>query len=154
MEGLTARYRATVIIIAAQIVIISALAGAAWFDVFNFDATASVSTVTILWVAVIFIAVGSFVLRRTFFTWEKLTDTALLKGKKGLIKYLQTGAIILCAAATAIAAVGLAITILSGDKFQLLRAAAIALIVCLINFPRRRIWEKVVGNLEKFETQR
>ncbi|MGI8466903.1 MAG: hypothetical protein ACR2N3_00435 [Pyrinomonadaceae bacterium] len=151
MEQLAANYRVTVIIIAAEIMTIIALTVAAWFDIFKFESAASPSTITTLWIAIIFIAVGSFILRRAFFNWEKLADTILLKGKSGLIKQLQSNAIILSALAEIIAIIGFVITALTGDKFQTLRASAIALIVCLINFPRRRVWEKVVESLEKLD---
>ena len=154
MDELKSRYRTAVIIVAAQVATIAALTAAAWFDVLTIETTASPATITALWVAVIFIAVGSFGLRRAFFNWEKLTETALLKGKSGLIKKLRSNAVILSALAEIIAVLGFAIFILSGDKFQMLRAAAIALIVCLINFPRRNVWEKIVGNLEKLAVQR
>ncbi|MGI9034841.1 MAG: hypothetical protein ACR2GD_02265 [Pyrinomonadaceae bacterium] len=153
MEQLAAGYRQTVIIIAAEIMTIIALTVAAWFDVSKTEFAALPLTITMLWMAIIFIAVGSFVLRRTFFNWERLTNTMLLRGKSGLIKQLQTNALILSAIAEAIAVIGFVIAILTGDKFQMLRAAAIALIVCLINFPRRKVWENVVGNLEKLEAQ-
>lgn len=155
MNELKSRYRATVIIIAAQISTIIALTAAAWFDVFTFESAASPSTITALWVAVIFIAVGSFALRRAFFNWEKLTETALLKGKSGLIIKLQSNAVILSALAEIIAVLGFVMTVFSGgDKSQMLRAAAIALIVCLINFPRPGVWEKIVGRLENLAVQR
>lgn len=154
MEELKNRYRTTIIIIGVQILVIIALTTAAWFGVFNFESTTQPTTITILWTAIIFIAVGSFLLRRTFFNWEKLKNTALLKGVSGLIKQLQSNAIILSAIAEAIAIIGFVITALTGDKFQMLRAGIIALIVCLINFPRLGVWEKIIANVEKFETQR
>ena len=142
-----------VIIVAAQIAIIIVLTAMVWFDVFRFDSSASASTVTTLWTAIIFIAVGSFVLRRAFFNWEKLTETTLLKGISGLITKLQSNALILGALALVIAIIGFVISSLTADRFQMLRAAAIALIVCLINFPRRVVWEKIIGKLDTLDAR-
>ena len=153
MDELKAKYQTTAIIVAAQIVMIVVLTIVAWLDILTSESTASASTVTSLWVGIIFIAVGSFILRRAFFNWEKLTNTILLKGKKGLLAQLQSNAIILSALAELIAIIGFAIAIISADKYQMLRAAAIALIVCLINFPRRKVWASIVGNLEKLDFQ-
>ena len=127
---------------------IIALTAAAWLGVFNFQFTTQPTTVTALWTAVIFIAVGSFLLRRTYFNWEKLKNTALLRGQ------LQSNAIILSAIGETIAIIGIVITAFTGDKFDMLRAGIIALIVCLINFPRLGVWEKIAANMEKFEMQR
>ena len=154
MDELSAKYRGTTIIIGIQIATILALAAAAWFDIFHFEPSISASTVTILWVAIIFIAVGSFLLRRTFFNWEKFADTALLKGKTGVINQLRANALILASFAEAIAVLGFLIAALTGDSYQMLRAAAIAIIVCLINFPRRGIWAKIIESLEKLDYRR
>lgn len=151
MDELKAKYQVTVIIIAVQIAMILALTTLAWFSVYKFETTPTASTVTTLWIAVIFLAVASFLLRRVFFNWEKLTNTFLLKGKTGLINQLRVNTLILISFAVAIAVIGFVITALTGDEFQMLRAAAIALIVCLINFPRRTVWEKIAANLEKLD---
>ena len=151
MDEISAKYRITAIIIAAQIVTILVLTVLAWFGLFSFETTPAASTITALWIAIIFVAVVSFILRRSFFNWEKLTNTTLLKGKKGLITQLQSNAIILGAFAEAIAIIGFIITAYTGDRFQMVRAAAIALIVCLINFPRRKVWENIVSSLEKLD---
>ena len=154
MNELKSRYRATLFIIAAQIIVILALTVIVWFDVFEIEAAASAATVTALWVVIIFIAVGSLVVRRVFFNWEKLTETALLKGISGLLSKLQSNAVFLSALAVVVAVLGFIISSFGGDKFQMLRAAAIALIICWINFPRRRVWEKIVGNLENLDVRK
>lgn len=154
MDELKSRYRTTIIICAVQILTVITLTVTSWFNLFNFEPITSPSTITTLWIVVIFIAVGSFILRRVFFKWEKLTDTFLLKGKKGLMSRLQSNTVILSALAETIAILGFIITSLSGDKFQMLRAAAISLIVFLISFPRLSVWEKIVGTLEKLDIQR
>lgn len=153
MDELNAKYRQAAIIITAEIIIVIVLMAVAWFGIFSFESTASASTVTALWVAIIFAAVGSFILRRVFFNWEKLTNTVLLKGISGLISHLRLNAIILSTFAVVIAIIGFIITAFTGDGYQMLRATAIALIVNLINFPRRRVWEQIVGKLEKLDAR-
>jgi hypothetical protein len=73
----------------------------------------------------------------------------LLKGVAGLLGTLQNTAIILSVFATLIAIVGCVITFLTGESFETLRAGIVALIVFLINFPRKSVWEKIVAGMEK-----
>jgi hypothetical protein len=88
-------------------------------------------------------------LRRTFFRWDRFKDITVLKGVSGLLKTLQTQAIILGALAMMPAIVGSVITGLTGEKFEVIRAGIVSLIVFLINFPRKPVWEKIVVGMEK-----
>lgn len=101
-----------------------------------------------LWVAALFAALGTFIIRRMLYRWERLRDIALLKGVSGLIKTLFVNSMLLAAMAEIVAVIGFIISTLTGDAFEMLRAAIIALVVFLINFPRKSIWEKIVKNLE------
>jgi Flp pilus assembly protein TadB len=101
-----------------------------------------------LWIAVVFIAVGTFVLRRMLNQWERLKNIKLSKGISGLLTTLQTNAIVLGAVAETIAVIGFLIAVLGGIKSDMFRAGAVALIVFLINFPRKSVWKKIVANLE------
>jgi H+/Cl- antiporter ClcA len=143
------RYRSTVIVIVFQIFTVIALIIAAWFVAQTSENSITNQSLTTLWVAVLFIAVGAFVLRRLIFNWERLKNTALLKGIKGLIQKLQINSIILGAIAEIVAIMGFLIAVLSGNKWDVFRAGAIALVVFLANFPRKSNWEKIVANLEK-----
>lgn len=142
------RYKTTAIIVGVQIFSTILLIVAAWF-LSSLDNSITQQAISALWMMVLFIAVGTFVLRRFLFSWERLKTTALLKGVQKLISTLQINTIILCAFAEIIAIIGFLVATLSGDKFQMFRAGAVALIVFLMNFPRKSIWEKVVANLEK-----
>lgn len=143
------RYRTTTIVIAFQIFTVIVLIVAAWFAAQNSNNSVSDQTLTTLWVAVLFIAVGAFLARRMLFGWERLKNTVLLKGVKGLIQTLQTNAIILGVIGEIVAIMGFLIALLSGNKWEMFRAGAIALVVFLANFPRKKVWEKIVSNLEK-----
>lgn len=143
------RYRATVFIIAAQFLLIVILIAFSFLITPNAGNGISTETLRTLWVVVIFIAVGTFLLRRMFFRWDRLRDTALLKGVKGLLRTLQSNAIILTALAETIAIIGFVVAILSGEKFDTLRAGIVAVILLAINFPRKSVWEKIVANLQE-----
>lgn len=118
------------------------------FFVADESRTENASALMPLWVAIIFIAIATFVLRRALTRWERLRDAKLLKGFAGLFSTLQTNSIILGALAEAIAVVGLVISILSGSKFDAARAGAVALVVFLMNFPRKSVWQKIAASLE------
>ena len=142
------RYRATVFIFIAQIFFTFVLIAAALFLASKIEVSDPTQNLSTLWVAVVFIAIGGFVLRRVFFNWERLKNIKLIKGFSGLLKSLQTSTIILGGIAELITVIGLVITIFSGNNFDILRAGAVALIVFMINFPRKSVWSKIVNNLE------
>jgi hypothetical protein len=142
------RYRATVFIVLAQICFTFMLIAAAFLIVSKIESSDPEQNLSTLWVAVIFIAIGSFVLRRLFFNWERLKNIALLKGFSGLLKSLQTNTIILGGIAEIIVVIGLIISVYSANSFDILRAGAVALVVFLINFPRKNVWMKIMTNLE------
>lgn len=143
------RYRAAVFVIIFQIFTVVALIVAAWFVAQYFDNSITSQSIMTLWAAVLFIAVGAFVLRRMIFSWERLKNTTLLKGIKGLIQSLQINTIILGVMAEIVAILGFLITTLSGNKWEMFRAGIVSLVVFLTIFPRKSAWEKIVANLEK-----
>lgn len=143
------RYRTAAIIGLAQIALTVLLAIAASFVVSRTDVTEANDSVTALWVAILFIAVGSFVVRRLFFGWERLKNASVLGGIPGLLKTLQTNSLILGAFAETIAVIGFVITMFTGSSFDMFRAAAIALIVFLITFPRKKVWKAIVVSLQE-----
>ncbi len=143
------RYRTTVFVIVFQIITVIALIITAWFVAQTSENSITNQSLTTLWVAVLFIAVGAFVIRRLIFSWERLKNAALLKGIKGLIQKLQINSIILGVIAEIVAIMGFLIAVLSGNKWEMFRAGAIALVVFLANFPRKSTWKKIVANLEK-----
>jgi hypothetical protein len=143
------RYRTAAFVVLAQIIFTLLLIPVAWFMAVNVENAISPKSVNTLWVAILFIALGTFVLRRMLFRWDRLRDVVLLKGIDGVLATLQTNAIILGAMAEIIAILGFLIAAMGGMKFDMFRAAVVALVVFLINFPRRGIWEKVVSSLEK-----
>ncbi len=149
LADLETRYRTTVIIFAAQILSSVILTLVALFLAPKTNDSISPDLLRTLWIVIIFIAVGTFILRRFFLRWDRLRDIALLKGIKGLLKTLQTNAIILSVFVETIVIIGLIVTFLSGDKYEILRAGFVALILFAINFPRKKVWEKIVLGLQE-----
>lgn len=143
------RYRIAVFVIIFQIFTVIALIVGAWFVAQNSENSITSQSIMTLWTAVLFIAVGAFALRRLIFNWERLKNTTLLKGIKGLIQSLQINTIILGVLAELVAILGFLITVLSGNKWEMFRAGIVSLVVFLTIFPRKSAWEKIVANLEK-----
>lgn len=146
LAELEKRYTITVYIVSAQIFSAFVLLVVAW--VLASEKAEAEQSFLALWLAILFIAAGTFVLRRRLFHWERLKNTTLLKGVPGVIALLQTNAIVLSVFAEIILILGFIIATLNGNFFDMLRASGIALIVFVLNFPRRSIWEKIVSNLE------
>ena len=142
------RYRTTVFIIAGQIILTITFVVVAWIIAPSIQTNVSSNNLMPLWVGALFIAIGTFVLRRVLFRWDRLRDIVLLKGISGLLQNLQRNAILLSAMAELIALIGFVIAVMSGNPYEMLRAGAISLVVFLINFPRKPVWEKIVANLE------
>ncbi|HNQ14889.1 MAG TPA: hypothetical protein PKM58_04950 [Pyrinomonadaceae bacterium] len=142
------RYRAAAVIGVAQIAFTVLLAGAAWFVVRRTEVVEDNKSVTTLWILIAFVAIGSLLLRRLFSGWERLRNAALLGGISGVLKKLQTNSLILGMFAEVISIIGFVITIFTGSSFDMFRAAAIALIVFFVAFPRKIVWKKIVANLQ------
>ncbi len=149
LNALERRYRTTTLIIAAQIVFTIILTAAVWLFAPPIVNSISDKTLMTLWMLIIFLAIGAFLLRRVFFRWERFKDIALLKGVSGLLATLQVNAIILAVFATLLPIVGGVITTLTGSTFEIIRAEIVALIVFAINFPRKSVWTKIVAATEK-----
>ncbi|MCA1624330.1 MAG: hypothetical protein LC778_11140 [Acidobacteria bacterium] len=143
------RYRITTLIVAGQMTTTLVLAIVGWIYAGNSESAINSKSLIPLWIAVLFIGVGTFLLRRILFKWERLKDITLLKGFSGLFATLQTNSIILGSLAEAIAIIGFIIAVLNGSGADMLRTVAVALIVFFINFPRKSVWEKIAANMEK-----
>lgn len=142
------KYRRAATIIFVQIAAMILIVAAIYFFAPESENQISGQSLTILWAAIVFVALAAFILRRMFFRWDRLRDIALLKGIKGLVGTLQTNAIILSAFAEIIVVIGAAIAIFGGAKTDIFRAALVSLILFLINFPRKSVWRKIVAGLQ------
>ena len=142
------RYRTTVFIVAGQIALTFIFIVVAFLFAPSSETSISSQNLMSLRVGALFIAIGAFVLRRMFFRWDRLRDIVLLKGINGLLKDLQKNAILLGAMAELIVLIGFVIVFLTGNQYEMLRAGAVALVVFLINFPRKSVWKKITASLE------
>lgn len=142
-------YKTTAFIYAVQIFSALSLLTVGYFIIQPAATDARSESATLLWVVILFIAIGTFLLRRVLFRWERFKDTALLKGVRGVLATLQTNSIILGALAESIVIFGFVLAIMNGSKGDLIRAVLVGLIVFAINFPRKSVWEKIAANLEK-----
>ena len=149
LAELEKRHRAVIFIIAAQVLLAIILIVASLFIASGAENTVAPETLRTLWIVIVFIAVGTFALRRMFYRWDRLRDITLLKGISGLLRTLQSNAIILAVLAETIVVVGFVIAFLSGEKFDTLRAGIVALILLAINYPRKTVWSKIVANLQE-----
>lgn len=149
LAELERRYRQTLFIASAQIVSAAIFLFLAWFLTKNRENPPSEQSFLTLWLVILFLSAGTFVLRRQLFGWDRLKNAALLKGVSGLIRTLQTNTIVLNVFAEIVIIIGFIIAILNVNVFDMLRASAIALIVFALNFPRLSIWKKIVSSLEK-----
>ncbi len=149
LAKLEKRYRLTIFIVAAQILVVLILVFVSWFGVSKVETNLSSQDFSTLWVAILFIAIGSFVVRRLFFSWERLKNITLLKGVSGLLGTLQINSLILGAIAEIVAIFGFLIAMFSGNSSDMLRAGAVSLVIFVINFPRKSVWKNIVSNLEK-----
>jgi hypothetical protein len=100
-----------------------------------------------LWIAVLVLGLGAFVIRRTRFAAMRLQDIAALKGVSGLLKTLEGTTIQVGFIGGAIALMGFVITILTGDWTNMLRAAGVSAIVLIYCFPFRSAWQRVITQL-------
>jgi hypothetical protein len=143
------KYKAASMILIAQVIFSIALIATGWFVSANVENSISDESLMSLRIAVIFIAITTFVLRRMLFRWDRLKNVAILKGISGLLGSLQANAIILGTLAEIIAIIGFLIAALGGVRTEMFTFGAVSLILFLINFPRKNIWEKIVANLQE-----
>lgn len=139
----------TQFIVLSQIAFTIILIVISWFIVQNYDSGASARLVKPLWILIIFIAIGCLILRRVLFRQARLKAIFLTKGVEGFFQTLKTNAVFLGSIAGIIAIIGFVIAVMSGLKYEMFRAGAVALIMFLINFPHKFVWEKIFANMQK-----
>lgn len=163
-DELNKRYKATATILFAEIGATIAFSITAWFVAgefqpfgetagnagFTLDNLTKAPTgsgvnlaITILWMAILVIAIGTFLMRRVLFASAGLRDAFNAKGSLGVLQSLQTKTTFMAILGGLVAVIGFTISILSGNKYDMLRAAVVALVILAMNFPRRSSWQKV-----------
>ncbi len=81
-----------------------------------------------LWFVILVIAVGASLL-----TWR----SSPVRGPRDHSNHLQVSTVTMMAAATLIVILGFVTALLSGDKFDTIRAGAAAMVLIIMNYPRR-----------------
>ena len=145
-EEVNSGYKTAISIEIAVLLVVLVLATVGWFWPTGASYGADLTPV---WVLILFIAAGSFVLRRSLTRWERLRDRKLLHGNAGVLRALVNNTIILSTFALVIAIAGFVAAVLSGDKFDMLRATAVAIILLAVNFPRRKVWNRIIDALSE-----
>jgi hypothetical protein len=78
-----------------------------------------------------------------------LQDIAALRGISGLLASLQSTTIQIAFIGGAIALMGFMVMIMTGNKFDMLRAGGVAAIVLLYAYPQRSAWQRLVRAIEQ-----
>jgi uncharacterized membrane protein YfcA len=139
-------YQTTLIIVLIQIFATIVLIIFGWFFSTFTDNSVSSRAISLLWLSIILLVIASFVLRRVFFSIERLRKSA---EQKNLSLALQNNTVFIGLVGVIIAILGFLVATLSGNKFEMLRAGAVSLVVFIFNFPRKSVWQKIIAYLEK-----
>jgi hypothetical protein len=145
---LNRRHRATALTLNALLVLTVVLAGVAFVGHDLLYRPGSPNTVFGLRIAILMFAIGAIVLRRTRFQAARLQDIAGLRGISGLLATLQNTTLQVACLALAIALMGFIGTILTNEPWEMLRATAIAIVLYIYCYPKKRAWERVVHGIE------
>ncbi len=146
---LAKRYKLTMWTVLIQIVLAILLVFGAWFLSQITDNAITSQTTTGLWALFILITLIILVLRHFLFSWKYIKECNSQKGTKSVIEMLQTNTVLLGSLVEIIVIIGFIIATLNGDKIQMFRAGAIALVLFLVIYPRKQVWEKIIQTLDK-----
>lgn len=104
-----------------------------------------------LFIAILIMALGSFVLRRARFQAARLQDIAALRGISGVLETLQKTTVQVAFIGGAIALMGFLVAMMTPNdgEYHMLRAGAVALIVLLSAYPQRGAWQRLVRSIEQ-----
>ena len=141
---LVRRHRTASMVIGAMVGLTIALIGIAYFKAESLWRGGDRNLAMALWILIFIFGLGSFVLRRARFQSMRLKDIAALRGLSGLLATLQGTTIQVGFIGGAIALMGLIVTIISGNYFDMLRAGGVAIIVLISAFPQRSAWQRIL----------
>lgn len=138
-------FQVTKIIVVSKILFSFVLIIIGWFWAAYRDNSVKSGAVSLIWATIILLTIASFILRRVLFTTERLNK---LSKKKELFQGLQINFVFLNLIGVIVAMFGFIVASLSGNKFEIVRAGIISLIIFFTNFPRKEVW---AGIVQKFE---
>jgi hypothetical protein len=147
---LVRRHRMAAMIVGALLGLTLALIGIAFFAATSLHSRDyDPSLAMALWISILIFGLGSFVLRRARFQTMRLQDIAALRGLSGLLATLQGTTIQIAFIGGAIALMGFVVMIMTGNKYDMLRAGGVAVIVLLYSYPQRSTWQRVLRAAEQ-----
>jgi hypothetical protein len=95
-------------------------------------------------IVILFLGLGSIVVRRTRFSTMRLQDIGALQGASGLLITLERTTLQLAVLGAAIAALGFIGTLVTGNERYTYWAGLIAIVVLLYCYPSRRAWTRTL----------
>jgi hypothetical protein len=146
-DELSRRYRKAAMVVAGFLVLDVVLVVIAFLASNSIYRAGDRSIIMGLWIAILVLGLGAFVIRRTRFAAMRLTDIAAVKGVSALLKTLQDTTIQVAGIGGAIALMGFVITILTADWTNMLRSGGVAAIVLIYCYPFRGAWQRVVTQI-------
>jgi len=147
-DELTQRHRSATIVVLIFFALDVLLLAIAYFAAERVYRPAIDPTIAMgLWIAILVCALGVFVLRRTRFSTMRLKDIAAVKGTSALLKTLQGTTIQVASIGGAIALMGFIVTIITGQWWDMLRAAGVSTIVLIYCYPFKSAWHRAVQQL-------
>ena len=135
--------KASIVVIGFLILTLGLVAAAFWGAGFVYR-PGDPSMIWPLRIIILMLGLGAVVLRRTRFAAMRLKDIAAVKGPPALLKTLHDTTIQLAFLGGAIALLGFVITIRTGDWFDMLRGAGVAVIVLIYGYPIKTSWQRAV----------
>lgn len=139
-------FQTTKIIVMFEFLFSFSLIVLGWFWAALRDNSVISGAISLIWGTIILLTIASFILRRVLFTMERLKR---LSDQKNLVQGLQINTIFLNLIGVIVAVFGFIIAALSGNKFEIMRAGIISLIIFITNFPRKGVWEGIIQKFEK-----
>ncbi len=95
-------------------------------------------------IVILFLGLGSVVLRRTRFSTMRLQDIGALQGANGLLITLERTTLQLAVIAAGIAGLGFVGTLVTGNERYTYWAGLIAVVVLIYCYPSRRAWTRTL----------
>jgi len=146
---LARRHRMAAMVVGALLGLTIALIAIAFVSSESLHRPGDPSLAMALWISILIFGLGSFVLRRTRFQSARLQDIAALRGMSGLLRTLQGTTIQIAFIGGAIALMGFMVMIMTGNKYDMLRAGGVAIIVLLYAYPQRGAWQRLLKALKQ-----
>jgi hypothetical protein len=131
-----------VLAFAASIVLYMAI------GIFNISSRSSVGATDVpysFYVGAIFLALGSIAYRRAQMRRLRLEAVAALRGVDGLIKHFLQVTLVSAALAELIGILAVVISLMGGERSDVIRLGIVALVVELFTYPRRGAWRQAIA---------